>query len=175
MNDYQLVEDFKELYKQINEWKKQRGLTTQMQREGLIKNLKEEIMELIEAENLNEEIDALCDISVFCIGALDLSLIKEKYFNGYSEFENGYNDIVLQYKKLRKKIKNTNIFFLIFTCINTIEGLGFDYFKCMQETIKEISSRTGKYDDEAKKWIKDTSDEAKAKWYKADYSKCKRK
>lgn len=81
----------------------------------------------------------------------------------------------MQYKKLRKKIKNTNIFFLIFTCINTIEGLGFDYFKCMQETIKEISSRTGKYDDEAKKWIKDTSDEAKAKWYKADYSNMKRR
>lgn len=74
-----MVEDFKELYKQINEWKEQRGLTTQMQREGLIKNLKEEIIELIEAENLNEEIDALCDIFVFCIGALDLSLIKEKY------------------------------------------------------------------------------------------------
>ena len=34
---------------------------------------------------------------------------------------------------------------------------------------KEISSRTGAYDEKAKKWIKDTSDEAKAKWYQADY------
>ena len=34
---------------------------------------------------------------------------------------------------------------------------------------KEISSRTGAYDENAKKWVKDTSDEARAKWYKANY------
>ena len=34
---------------------------------------------------------------------------------------------------------------------------------------KEISSRTGSYDENAKKWVKDTSLEAKAKWYQADY------
>ena len=39
----------------------------------------------------------------------------------------------------------------------------------MDETIKEISSRTGAYDENAKKWVKDESDEAKAKWYQADY------
>ena len=163
MNIYEIVEEFKELHKQINEWKEQRGLTTQMQREGLIKNLKEEIIELIEAENPDEEIDALCDIFVFCVGALKLTLIQKKYLNGYSEFKNSYSDIVTQYKKLKQKVNDKNILPLIFTCINTIEDLGFDYFKCMQETIKEISSRTGKYDDKAKKWIKDTSDEAKAK------------
>ena len=44
----------------------------------------------------------------------------------------------------------------------------------MFETIKEISSRIGAYDENAKKWIKDESDEAKAKWYKADYEKARR-
>ena len=39
----------------------------------------------------------------------------------------------------------------------------------MDETIKEISSRTGVYDENAKKWVKDESDEAKAKWYQANY------
>ena len=39
----------------------------------------------------------------------------------------------------------------------------------MLETIKEISSRTGSYDEATKKWIKDTSDEARAKWYSANY------
>ena len=43
----------------------------------------------------------------------------------------------------------------------------------MLETIKEISSRTGYYDENIHKFVKDTSDEAKAKWYKADYEKCK--
>ena len=39
----------------------------------------------------------------------------------------------------------------------------------MLETIKEISSRTGAYDENAKKWVKDTSDEAKSRWYQANY------
>ena len=34
---------------------------------------------------------------------------------------------------------------------------------------KEISSRTGSYDENAKKWVKDESDEARAKWYQANY------
>ena len=45
--------------------------------------------------------------------------------------------------------------------------------KVMDEVIKEISSRTGAYDPATKKWQKDKSDEAMAKWYQADFSKCK--
>ncbi len=51
--------------------------------------------------------------------------------------------------------------------------LGYDPRKVMDETLKEIESRTGAYNPEQDKWVKDTSNEAKAKWYKADYSKCK--
>lgn len=54
-----------------------------------------------------------------------------------------------------------------------IAKYGYDGDKVMDEVIKEISSRTGSYNEEAKKWLKDTSDEAKSKWYKADFSKCK--
>ena len=43
----------------------------------------------------------------------------------------------------------------------------------MLETIKEISSRTGLYDQNIHKFVKNKSDEAKSKWYKADYDKCK--
>lgn len=43
----------------------------------------------------------------------------------------------------------------------------------MLETIKEISSRTGSYDEKAKKWVKDSTDEARAKWYQADYEKAR--
>ena len=43
----------------------------------------------------------------------------------------------------------------------------------MQETIKEISSRVGEYDESKKKWIKDKSPEAMAKWYKANYKECR--
>jgi len=39
----------------------------------------------------------------------------------------------------------------------------------LEETLKEISSRTGAFNADYGKWMKDTSPEAKAKWYKANY------
>ena len=50
---------------------------------------------------------------------------------------------------------------------------GYDGDKVMDEVIKEISSRTGAYNPEVSKWLKDKSPEAQARWYKADFSKCK--
>lgn len=50
---------------------------------------------------------------------------------------------------------------------------GYDGDMVMNEVIKEISSRTGAYDPATKKWQKFTTDEAKAKWYTADFTHCK--
>lgn len=50
---------------------------------------------------------------------------------------------------------------------------GYHGDKVMNEVIKEISSRTGEYNPETKKWQKDKSPEAQAKWYTADFSGCK--
>ena len=58
-------------------------------------------------------------------------------------------------------------------CASVCEQYGFDFQITMDETIKEISSRTGAYDEKAKKWVKDESDEARAKWYQADYEKAR--
>ena len=41
----------------------------------------------------------------------------------------------------------------------------------LEETVKEISSRTGAWNQSKGKWVKDTTDEAKARWYTADYGK----
>lgn len=54
-----------------------------------------------------------------------------------------------------------------------IAKYGYDGDKVMDEVIKEISSRVGAYNPETKKWQKDKSPEAQAKWYSADFSKCK--
>ena len=50
---------------------------------------------------------------------------------------------------------------------------GYHGDKVMDEVIKEISSRVGAYDPETKKWQKDKSPEAQAKWYSADFTNCK--
>jgi hypothetical protein len=49
---------------------------------------------------------------------------------------------------------------------------GYDIDMVMDETLKEIESRTGKIENG--KFIKDTSEEAIKKWYKADYAKAKK-
>jgi len=49
---------------------------------------------------------------------------------------------------------------------------GYDPTMALTETVLEIESRTGAYDEEQKKWIKDKSEEAKSIWYSARYDKC---
>lgn len=57
--------------------------------------------------------------------------------------------------------------------LQDIAQLGYDPIKVLIEGFKEINSRVGAYNLESGKWEKDTSDEAKSNWYKADYSKCR--
>lgn len=54
---------------------------------------------------------------------------------------------------------------------NFIEQAGYDAKVAMDETIKEISSRTGATNPDTGKWEKFKTPEAMAKWYTADYDK----
>ena len=54
-----------------------------------------------------------------------------------------------------------------------IAKYGYDGNKVMSEVIKEINSRVGAYDPATKKWQKDKSAEAQAKWYTAYLASCK--
>lgn len=72
---------------------------------------------------------------------------------------------------------------IIVLSANHIGQMGYDLDLVMKEVVKEISSRQqdpeqadrwakgNKRPDE--KWKKDTSEEAKSKWYVADFSTCK--
>ena len=50
---------------------------------------------------------------------------------------------------------------------------GYNGDKVMSEVIREIDSRVGAYSPVTKKWQKDKSPEAQAKWYTADFADCK--
>jgi hypothetical protein len=54
--------------------------------------------------------------------------------------------------------------------INDSEQMGYDAEQCMSETIKEVTSRKGNYDESIGKFIKVIT----GKEYKANYSICKR-
>lgn len=189
--------DLTEIYKGLAEWRAERGITAESQKEGYIVNVMEEFGELSTALRLLEKsksvndshelkcaehfiIDALCDISVFTINAgADIpSPVKR------TEIELKKSSLDADYilKQMVEKCARFSYFewgeasafnIILINCAYLCEYYGFNFQIAMDETIKEISSRTGTYDEVSKKWIKDTSDEAKAKWYKADYEKAR--
>ena len=130
-------------------------------------------------------IDALCDISVFTINAgadipCDFKVTQIQPNANYS-INAELNFLIERVTHFNKAIifgdypKDTAIYFnsILDKCADICENYGFDFQIAMDETIKEISSRTGAYDENAKKWVKDESDEARAKWHKADYEKAR--
>ena len=184
-----------QIYKSLDEWRAERKITAESQKEGYIINVMEEFGELAAALRDYERfskpsypypknkkyaehgiIDALCDIAVFTI-------------NAGANISSPVKCIEIELEKCRlnadcilKKMVEQCAVFSYFdwgevTCFNSIlancaylcEHYGFNFQIAMDETIKEISSRTGAYDEKAKKWIKDESDEARAKWYSANY------
>ena len=143
--------------------------------EGTTKGELEISLEVIQ----HEIIDALCDIAVFTINAgADIPCeVKPLIIEPKREFS--VADIFVAIADFIRADSNVapfnyyNFAFILKYCASVCEQYGYNFEIAMLETIKEISSRTGSYDEKAKKWIKDTSDETKAKWYKANYEKAR--
>lgn len=165
----------------LKQWREERHLSIESQRDGLMGNLCEEMAEYYRATNDDEKIDALCDIYVFCMNSLKISIdIIINIMNNVVIVNPFNNDIFKMLYDLTYSFKysnefkiNTTLYSIMRSVMDQTNKLGYDFYKCMIETIKEISSRTGHYDESIHKFVKDKSKEAKAKWYKADYEKCR--
>lgn len=159
----------KEIAEKLTQWMDERNLDINGQRKGFVSNIQEEMLEYFSAKDNNEKIDALCDITVFCINAMkayDKEHIREpEIVNVVPRVSFGKQ---LDYITLNKFAKES-LESMIDICFTLSTAMGYNFKVAMDETIKEISSRTGSYDESVNKWIKDTSDKAKAKWYKANY------
>ena len=184
-----------EIYKGLDKWRAERGITAESQKTGYLVNVMEELGELATALREYERfskpsypysknkkyaehgiIDALCDICVFTINAgADIPCeVKRTEI----EFKKSSLDADYILKQMVEKCARLSYFdwgeasafnIILINCAYLCEHYGFNFQIAMDETIKEISSRTGSYDEASKKWVKDTSDEARAKWYQADY------
>ena len=186
--------NLEQIYKELQAWQEERGITAKSQKTGYLVNVMEELGELAgalrdyEKFSVTEQdatkkqkaehdiIDALCDISVCTINAVaDIpSPVKR------TEIELKKSSLNADYilKQMVEKCARLSYFewgeasafnIILINCAYLCEYYGFNFQIAMDETIKEISSRTGTYDEKAKKWVKDESDEAKAKWYQANY------
>ena len=167
-----------EIYAQLEAWRAERKITAESQKQGYIINIMEEFGELsqalrgLEFENTrkvaeHEIIDALCDIAIFTINAG--ADIRDEYKPLSIDTTNTFSDLncLLLYTSTFDFKK------ILLNCAVLCEKYGYNFELAMLETIKEISSRTGSYNEATKKWEKDMSDEARKKWYKADYEKAR--
>ena len=188
--------NLEQIYAGLKAWRHERGITAESQKAGYLVNVMEELGELATALREYERfskpsypypknkkyaehgiIDALCDICVFTINAGADIPCSEKLESINTTTEttrcNSSLSFLLSecgnfdyYGKLSSYVCFNQI---LMTCAKLCEIYGFNFEIAMLETIKEINSRTGAYDENAKKWIKNESDEARAKWYQADY------
>ena len=189
--------NLKQIYKGLDEWRAERKITAESQKEGYIRNVMEELGELavglrdydswskcdLRFCQIHKEmaerviVDAICDISVLTINAgADINCNEKlESINTTTQTTrcNSSLSFLLSecgnfdyYGKLSSYVCFNQI---LLSCAKLCEQYGFNFEIAMLETIKEISSRTGAYDENAKKWVKDESDEAKAKWYQANY------
>ena len=59
-------------------------------------------------------------------------------------------------------------------CATELVKMGYNIDKVDEEVLQVIESRTGEWNEEMGKFIKDQSEEAKANWYEPDYiNKCR--
>ena len=182
-----------EIYAQLKAWRHERGITAESQKEGYIVNVMEEFGELATALREYERfskpsypypknkkyaehgiIDALCDISVFTINAGadvdDNTKAKVIDITKTTILNSSFSSLLSYCGDYAGYVKAFSCFNdILLVCAKLCENYGFNFEIAMLETIKEISSRTGTYDEVSKKWVKDESDEAKAKWYQANY------
>ncbi|EHH4112500.1 hypothetical protein J8K13_000270 [Campylobacter coli] len=152
---------FNQIKERLTQWRQERHLTYENQQVGFLGNVFEEVSEYFRAKNDLEKIDALCDIVIFCFNSFDLEFKEMGKIYDCDATKISIVDITddLTYttaKFMRKDFKDfNNIYRLVFNCKHLCENLGFNFYQCMLETIKEIESRTGFYDDELNKFIKD--------------------
>jgi hypothetical protein len=177
----------KEIFDKLEKWRVDRNLNSvEFDLNVYTANILEEIAEYLRAKDDYERVDALCDICVFSINALDSEYSKYEYKMGLGCITDlSYLDNVMDYlstiNKVNKKCSDECIIEIIESSICEIESMNYNFEKCMLETIKEISSRRQDPQQASDwlvngisgKWQKDKNQDPQT-LYKADYERCKR-
>lgn len=158
---------FNEIKEILSKWREERHLTYENQQAEFLGNVFEKVSEYFRAKNDLEKIDAICDIVIYFFNAFDFKYIAVSsnmyyytfsdvvVYNIYSLFGARTDNlcVVENENDFINLEKNLNL--TMFEIEQLCKNLGFDFYKCMLEKIKEIESRTGFYDESLNKFIKD--------------------
>lgn len=182
---------------EIKDWSDERLITQNTpDRNGFNAMIVEELYEKLVAKVKNdiyEEVDAICDITVFGIGEIYKYGYAAEDFLGHGDIadwlpgvnETNYNIpisgfngrityLLGQFLEVETEVERVQIISdMVIDSYHGLINLGFDPDKCMSEVMKEINSRTGEYSEGTKKWQKYKTPEAMALWYTADFTDCR--
>ena len=137
-------------------------------------------------------IDALCDIMVFTGNLFESedfkAVISEqeilaiKHYVEKNMIPNAIDPLgellehIAMFVRKASNISGTKAFLateIYFICSYLAKEKGYNFNIAMSETLKQINSRQGAWNEALKKWVKDTSDEAREKEYQANFDLAK--
>lgn len=172
-----------EIIKRLELWRKERQLDKSQgfifDLDKQVSFLTEEITEYLRAKDDFERIDALCDLTVFSLNAINGidNDYDDIFSTTYCMQKKNYHisNIIDRIPYMFKSKQNGKYSFvdIIEMCKYMIENLGFNYDLCINETLLEIESRKGAFNIETGKWEKFKDEESIKLWYKANYGVCK--
>lgn len=166
-----------ELWRKERQLDKSQGFIFDLDKQ--VSFLTEEITEYLRAKDDYERIDALCDLTVFSINAINGidNDYNDIFSDTYCMQKQNYHicNIIDRIPYMFKCKQNGKYSFvdIIEMCKYMIENLGFNYNLSMNETLLEVESRKGSFNNETGKWEKFKDEDSMKIWYKANYSKCK--
>ncbi|EIJ3168315.1 hypothetical protein LIW18_001754 [Campylobacter coli] len=149
---------FNEIKERLTQWRQERHLTYENQQAGFLGNVFEKVSEYFRAKNDLERVEALCDIAVFFFNAFELK------FGAFSNIKRAsmihlidhFTSYFIEHnnKTVYNNNKDEDFEYLLIVEIEIlVKNLGFDFYKCMLEKIKEIESRTGFYDERLNRFV----------------------
>lgn len=115
------------------------------QKRNFYVNYSKEVTEFFEAKRDNNEyamIDALCDMFIIAMNAgLKLGIVYGNYFSS---------------NEANRNITEPLTYFRddLYCLCDELRQKGYDPYRCLLETIKELNSRTGSWNEEEGKWVK---------------------
>lgn len=134
-------EQFEDIKSRLTKWREVRGLSVEGQKANFEVNYSKELTEFYEAKrdkNEYEMIDALCDMVIVSI-------------NAGAVLGNNYSDML--YNNITNPLKYNPIY--VRGLLFELRNRGYDPYLCLLETIKELETRTGAWNEELGKWCKD--------------------
>ena len=187
--------DLTEVHKRLEAIRAERRVTIEDQKKDYIVNVMEKFGELASAikdyekysqpdwsyptdiqEAEQEIVKTICDIAV-----LTLNVGAEVFFSkrvpliDTSTVSQSVNSLSLlisdcaDFECYEDYISYVHFYNILMVCAKLCEQYGFNFQLAMEEAVKEISSHTGFFDEDTKKWKRDDSWEAQTTWYHADY------